>query len=183
MNLSEEEVLWSLGLLGTFNPEVLLNTLVYLIGLHCALHAGKEHRVLRSMPFNSQFQYLRDSEGQVFIRFSEDIGLKTNKGGLKHRKLDAKIVDVYCSSNHDRCPAIFQLYMSLLPKNRTCEALYLQPRKNYTSGVWYLDRPVGVNTLRVTVKELCKKAGLEGFYSNHSLRSSSATRMYRGGHR
>ena len=67
VDLSEEEVLWSLGLLGTHNPEVLLNTLVYLIGLHCALWAGKEHRVLRSLPLNSQFVHLRDSEGQLFI--------------------------------------------------------------------------------------------------------------------
>ena len=28
------------------------------------------------------------------------------------------------------------------------------------------------------VKEVCKDAGLVGFYTNHSLRSTAATRMY-----
>ena len=42
-----EEILWSKGILGCSNPRTLLNTMVYLIGLHFALRAGKEHRNLR----------------------------------------------------------------------------------------------------------------------------------------
>ena len=164
LNLSDEEILWSMGLLGSYNPQVLLNTLIYLLGLHCALCAGKEHRVLRSLPFKSQFEYLCDSTGQTFVRFTEDMGLKTNKGGLKHRKVDVKIVDMYPSPNPDRCPiAILSKYLSLLPSNRVTKALYLQPKKNYNSKVWYLDRPVGVNTLRNTVKDLCENACIPGF--------------------
>ena len=72
-------------------------------------------------------------------------------------------------------------YLSMLPKHRVTEALYLQPRKKFTARSWYLDKPVGANTLRDTIKTLCQKAGLPGYYTNHSLRSSSATRMYRGG--
>ena len=30
------------------------------------------------------------------------------------------------------------------------------------------------------MKELCKTAGLPGYYTNHSLRSTSATSMYQG---
>ena len=73
---SDEEILWSLGLLGMFNPQVLLNTLVYYLGVHCALWAGIEHHVLRSIQFDSQFKFLRDNEGSVFIRFQEDVGMK-----------------------------------------------------------------------------------------------------------
>ena len=57
VNLSDEEILWSISLLGTSNPQVLLDTLVYLIGLHCSLGARKEHRSLRSLSFNSQFEF------------------------------------------------------------------------------------------------------------------------------
>ena len=179
VNLSDEEILWSMGLLGTHSPQVLLDTLVYLIGMHCSLRAGKEHRSLRSVPFNSQFEFLRDSCGETYVQYTEDIGLKTNKGGLKHRKVDVKIVDMYQNSRIERCPVrILQLYLSLLPTNRVCTSLYLQPRKKYTSKCWFLDRPVGVNTLRNTVKDLCSKAGIPGFVTNHSLRASSATRMY-----
>ena len=38
-----------------------------------------------------------------------------------------------------------------------------------------------MNTLKNTVKILCAKVGLQGHYTNHSLRGTSATRMYQSG--
>ena len=182
VGLCDEQDMWEKGLLGTHNPEVLLHTVVYLIGLYCALRAGKEHRSLRSIPFQSQFQYKTDSSGCYYIHYKEDLGLKTNKGGLKQRKLEAKEVDIFPSENVDRCPVrILTKYLELLPKHRVTEAMYLQPKQKFDSTTWYLDRPVGIHTLRKVVKDLCKKSSAEGFYTNHSLRSSSATRMYQGG--
>ena len=130
--------------------------------------------------FDLQFQFLQDEEGQWFIRYKEDVGLKTNKGGLKHRKIDTKEVDLYPIDDETKCPfRIFLFYLSKLPTGRKCSSLYLQAKKNYTPDVWYLDRPVGVNRLRDNIKELCSKAGFPGFFTNHSLRSTAATRMYR----
>ena len=37
---------------------------------------------------------------------------------------------------------------------------------------------MGVNRLRDTIKDICKTANLPGFFSNHSLRSTAATKMY-----
>ena len=137
LNLTDEDILWSLGLLGTHSPEVLLHTVMFTIGLSCSLRAGKEHYCLRSVPFNSQFTFLYDNEGKLYFRYVEDIGLKTNKGGLKHRKVQPKEVTVYQLSNPDCCPVrILNLYLSLLPKNRNCKSLYLQPRKRYTPQNW-----------------------------------------------
>ena len=177
----DEELLWNLGLLGTSNPTVLLNTLVFLTGKGCALHAGKEHRALRVPPFESQFQFLHDNCGNLFIRYREDVGLKTNKGGLKHRQVDPKVVDVYPIGDVAKCPVgIFSMYLDLIPKERSCKALYLKPKKKFRPGDWFYDRPVGENTLRDVIKELCKSAGIPGFFSNYSLRSTSATVMYQG---
>ena len=182
VSFEDEKNLWALGLLGTYNPTVLMHTVVYVIGMTCALRAGKEHRSLRSIPFESQFEYKVSSSGATFIRYTEDIGLKTNKGGIKHRRVDPKIVDIHPISNGDRCPvAIITKYLSMLPKDCKCKSLYLQPKKKYSKDDWYLDRPVGVNTLRKVVKEICEKGGIDGYFTNHSLRSSSATRMYQGG--
>ena len=171
--------MWDLGLLGTSNPNQLLNTLVFMIGKGFALHAGKEHHKLQAPPFNSQFRFIMDNDGEMFIRYTEDIGLNTNKGGIKQRKLLPKQVDVFPISNKAYCPvAIISFYLSLLPANRNCSSFYLQTKKNITPNCWFLDRPVSVNKLRDTGKELCKTAKLPGFYSNYSLRATAATIMY-----
>ena len=175
----DKDLMWNLGLLGMQNPEVLLDTVVFLVGKGFALRAGKEHRTLRAPPFNSQMQFMHDSDNNVFIRYTEDIGLKTNKRGLKHRKFQPKSVDIYPIEQVERCPVrIILKYLSLFPPNRNCKAYYLQPRKKYSPDNWYLDKPVGSNKLREVVKDLGKKAGLPGFYSNHSLHSTCATTLY-----
>ena len=46
-------LLWSLGFLGTSHLEQLLNTVIFCIGKGFALRAGKEHRALRGIPFQS----------------------------------------------------------------------------------------------------------------------------------
>ena len=93
-----------------------------------------------------------------------------------------KSVDIYPNGLSDRCPVkIIETYLSRLPTKRKCKAFYLQPKKHYKEGEWYLDRPVGANTLREVVATVCDKAGFKGYFTNHSLRSSSATRMYHSG--
>ena len=179
LSITDKDILWIIGLLGTHNPEVLLQTVMFTLGLSCSLRAGKEHYVLHSIPFDSQFTFLYDSRGKLYFKFREDVGLKTNKGGIKHRKLDPKVVDVYQINNDKCCPVrILKLYMSLLPKNRKCRSLYLQPHKKYGQCNWFRDAPVGENKLRSFVKDLCDKAGIPGYYSNHSLRATGCTRMY-----
>ena len=174
----DEEYLWCLGYFGSHSPEALLNTMVLVIGKGFALHAGKEHHGLRSPPFQSQFKFMRDESG-IFIRYTEDIGLKCNKGGIKHKRVEPKEVDLFPIENSERCPVrLFLKYLSLLPVNRKCKSFYLQPKKKFNDQCYFLDRPAGENRLRDTIKEICKDAKLPGFYSNHSLRSTSATRMY-----
>ena len=179
LSATDEDLLWSLGFLGMDSPQQLLNTVVFCIGKGFALRAGKEHRALRGFAFNSQFKFMSDPDGEVLLRYTEDIGLKTNKGGLRHRRVDPKSVDLYAASNSERCPLrVIIKYLSMMPKNRTCSAFYLQPRKKFFGKSWYINRPAGVNTLRNVVKEICHDAGLPGYYSNHSLRSTAATKLY-----
>ena len=176
---TDEDLLWSLGLLGMDSPEQLLNTVIFSVGKGFALRAGKEHRALRAIPFASQFKFMCDPDGEIFLRYTEDIGLKTNKGGLKHRCVEAKTIDLYASENSERCPlrAIIK-YLSLLPKNRTCNAFYLQPRRKFFRKAWFVNRQVGINHLRTTVGDLCMAAGLPGHYTNHSLCATTATKLY-----
>ena len=177
---SHEEYLWRIGLLGINDPDTLLNTVIFIIGKGFSLRAGKEHYSLRRPPYNSQFTFLHDEDGQVFLRYHEAAGLKTNKGGLKHMKIEPKCVDLYPISDISRCPVrIIMLYLSKLPRGGTCKAFYLQPRKKYLPNSWYQNRCAGQNKLRDCIKDMCSKAGFPGFFTNHSLRSTAATKMYR----
>ena len=98
---------------------------------------------------------------------------------MKHRKIEAKQVDVYQTGNPECCPVrILNKYLGMLPKSRSCTALYLQPKCKFTATCWYLNKPVDENTLCNVIKELCSKASLPGYYPNHSFRATSATRMY-----
>ena len=171
--------MWSLGILGVSNPQQLLNTVVFSVSKGFALRAGKEHQALHGIPFNSQLKFLRDDDREYFLRYTEDIGLKTNKGGMKHKKVEVKCVDLYASDRPERCPLrVILWYLSLLPKTRTCTAFYLQLRRKFFKQSWYLNRPAGINKLRNVVADMCCEAGLPGHYTNHSLCSGSVTKMY-----
>ena len=114
LNVCGKDILWNFGLLGTYCPEVLLTTVMFTIGLSCSLRAGKEHYNLCSIPFDSHFTFLRDHNRKLYFCYCEDIGLKTNKGGIKHRKIDPKVVDVYQISNAECCPVrILYIYESV----------------------------------------------------------------------
>ncbi len=160
------------------NPEQLLHTVVFTLGLYLALWAGKEHRALRSPGFNSQIKIVH-SGNETYLEYTEDIGLKTNKGGLRQHKFQMKHVPIYPIANKSHCPVnVFLTYVGKLNPNRMCPAWYLWPKKLYTLTDWYLDALVGVNTLTGVVKNLCWKAGIKGKYTNHSLRAMCTTHLY-----
>ena len=79
----------------------------------------------------------------------------------------------------ERCPLhVILWYLSLLLKTRTCQAFYLQPHKKFFGKAWFLNRPAGINKLWNVVGEMYKEAGLPGHYTNHSLHSTAAMKMY-----
>ena len=147
LSFADEDHLWNIGLLGSSHPQQLLNMVVFALGLSCALRARKEHRSSHSIGFRSQLLFHYDDQGTHYLLYREDIGGKTNKGGLKHRKVSPKVVTVYPARNHERCPVyIVDKYLSKLPIKCRSRALYLHPKANFTETVWFCDRPVGVST-------------------------------------
>ena len=86
---------------------------------------------------------------------------------------------MYGATNIQRCPVrIFKKYLGLLPQSKTCRKLYLRCRKAPTPSTWFCDQPFGVNKIKTVVRDICKEAGLEGHFTNHSLRATCASRMY-----
>ena len=59
--------------------------------------------------------------------------------------------------------------------------LYLKPLSKPAGDIWFQPRPVDHNILGSVVKHLCDAAGLQGHYTNHSLRATAATRLFEAG--
>jgi hypothetical protein len=173
-----EERLWNERALGDDTPEKLLDTLVFLFGLHFALRSGIEHRNLRP-----DMVVLYEPENATpYLQYTE-CGSKNNPGGLNERKVKNKSVKLFANRNDEnRCAVrLFKKYMSLRPTNAPADVFYLQPIRKVRSDCWFQARPIGHNTLGKTVKRLCDKIGESGYYTNHSLRRTCATRLYQQG--
>ena len=178
ISVQNENKLFEIGALGESNPQQLLDTVIYMIGLHCALRGGVEHQRLRRPGFRSQIEFKKEQSGVEKIIYSEDPLHKTAQGGIGC-KSSRKIVHVYPSSDISRCPVrIIKKYCGLLPQVKTCQKFYMRPKMRFNAKVWYCDQPYGNHKLSKTIKEMCKKAGIDGKFTNHSLRATSASRMY-----
>ena len=178
ISLANENKLFEIGELGDNNPQQLLNTVIYMVGLHFALRGGVEHQRLRRPGFRTQIEFVTDHNNVERLVYKEDPLQKTIQGGIGCKN-SRKIVHVYPASDERRCPVrILKKYIRLMPPPKTCQKFYLRPRPKFTHTVWYCDQPYGNHKLSSTIKLMCAKAGLKGKFTNHSLRATSASRMY-----
>lgn len=175
-----EEEMWVNGILGSETPSKLVNTLIYLIGLHFALRGGEELRRLRVGKF-SQIRSSTDVEGRSCMIYKEDVS-KARQGGMKSIGTPPKSVVVYHNeADHSKClPCLWSKYTSLRPQETKTDALFLAPMNHGGDREkWYKDVPLGKNSLGNVVKVLM--AGYDGRYTNHSLRRTAATRLFQSG--
>ena len=140
---------------------------------------GVEHLRLRRPGFDPQIKTeLDEASGSEILVYREDPLQKLNQGGLDSKPHN-KIVKVFPASNFKRCPVrLFGKYIGLLPNGRSCGKLYLRPKAKPMPSVWFNDQPYGKNKITGAVKTLCEMARFEGRFTNHSLRATSASRMF-----
>jgi len=173
-----EEELWNHGDLGSDDPQTLLNTLLYLLGIHFALRSREEHRHLR---FGSDSQLQLGMKDNIeYLQYREDCS-KTRHGGLKDRFIPPKEGIVFADANvpeERNLVCLYKKYASLRPKYGKCNAFYLKPLKNKKADIWYADQPIGINTISKIVKGMIKE---EGHFTNHSLRRTAVSRLNGGG--
>lgn len=86
----------------------------------------------------------------------------------------------------EECPEkcvvkLYEKYVSLCPESGKTDAFYLRPKKFPTESVWFDDIPVGIHPPQGTFARLCKATGITGYFTNHSLRATAATRLYSAG--
>ena len=177
--IEHEDILWKRGVLGVATPESLLRTVFYTVGLHFSLRGGQEHRDLKCSQFtrvpeegylsSTYYQYVENGSKNYQGRFSET-------GQLN------KIVRAYAQPASNRCPVrILDVYLGKLPSDAT--AFYMQPKQRVplSGQPWYKSTPVGVNPLKNMMTKISELGGLPVKYTNHSLRATSASRMFVSG--
>ena len=86
ITIEEENKQWEKGVLGDSDLQTLLDTLLFLCGIHFTLRSGQEHRSLKL----SQFELQTDEDGSSFLLCTEIT--KNNQGGLSHRKLNPGVL-------------------------------------------------------------------------------------------
>ena len=181
-----ETSLWEKRILGEHNPDILRNTVLFLIGINCTLRAGDEHHDLRRSTSTkpSQFSFERNDKGERCLVYRENTVTETNDGGLAHMHKECKIVWVYPSQNLSRCPVrLVDKYISFCPEvgPKQKPNFYLRSLDKINPAQWYSSRVVRINTLRKTVGSVLKDAKLDGFFTNHSLQRSGTTRLFQAG--
>ncbi|CAC5407040.1 unnamed protein product [Mytilus coruscus] len=120
ISVDEETSLYDKGILGVDNPQQLLDTLLYLCGLHFALRGGTEHRRLRlnsnpqiTGPFQDKYAKLR------YLLYKEDVS-KANAGTVK--RLCTSIGLTGNRTNHSlRASAATRLYNAGIEEQRVAE--------------------------------------------------------------
>ncbi len=177
LTASEGEQLWEKGLLCDRNPKVLLETMIWMCGLFVALRSGQEHRSLRP----GQIELVEVPGKSPHLVYHEDVS-KNNQGGLKHRRIQPKSVVHYANPDSWQCfVCLYRLYCSKCPRNKPENVFYLTVRSRPTEECWYSREPLGHNVLGSTVKRLSVKGEISGYKTNHSLRVTTATCLFRSG--
>ena len=184
ISLDFENTLWSNNVLGEDSVDKLRSTVLYILGVNCALRAGDEHYALRRLggQTSSQLSFECNSLGVRCLVYREDTVTKTNRGGLRDMKKECKIVWIKPNVNVNRCPVrLVEKYLNLLPVGGSKPNFYLHSLRKPKPSVWYCSTPLGVNKVRQVVCDMLKDAGLDGFFTNHSLRRTAATRLFHAG--
>ncbi len=185
--LDKENKLWDLGLLGDDTPKKLVNTLIYLLGIHLALRGGDEHKSLK-VGYYSQIKVKYDEDQQSKYLEYRPTSRKNNQGGLKDLCWQDKIVTAYENKqNPQHCVVhIFEKYMGRQPFDLPCCSLdlYLHPLTKIPrspNAKWYSCQPMGIHAIQSILSALCEKAGIKGKHTNYALKATCATRMYSKG--
>jgi hypothetical protein len=174
-----EKLLWEQGILGSENPECLLRTVFYLIGLNYGMRAGDEHRRLSL----TNFSFHSDSMGRYYLFYSEGVS-KTNQGGLKHRKLSRRHYKAYANvESRDRCVVhIVKTYIGRCHEEGMIKGFYLRPLEKFKDkSIWFSAMPLGHNKMNSMVKCMMSKAGVKGYFTNHFLRATTVSRLFQEG--
>ena len=179
ISYEDENVLWERGMLGDESPGLLQHTVFYYAGMQFCLRGIQEQYDMRvqqliRVPTDSQIYH-----EQVYYKYMEFIS-KNNQHWFKDTNASNKEVKVYALPGSSRCMIrLLDKYLERPPPD--AEYVYMRPLDKIPNlkQPWYTKQRVGYNTLKGFIPKLFATSGLEGLYTNHSLRATSITRMFK----
>ena len=115
----------------------------------------------------------------TYYEYTEFIS-KNNQHRFKDLHARNKSVKIYAICDSEKCLVeILDFYISKLPEKPS--AFYLRPLMKVpteSDKPWFANVPIGVNTLLTMMTRMLKSAELSTTYTNHSLRATSASRLF-----
>ena len=135
--------------------------------------------------YNLRFsQIVRSDDGNQYTYIEH--GSKNHSGNLDDNG-DNKIVPirrVVGAGERDHV-TVLDAYLSCIPSNLPKDSrFYLQPMSKVPAiegCPWFFRTSIGINKVKVMVKDMCADAKIEGNFTNHSLRATGASLLFNSG--
>ena len=178
---NEISVLYEKELLGTSNPESLINTIWYMNTIHFGLRGCDEHRKMKW----GDVQLKTDTDGTEYLEYSER-QTKT-RSGEDPRNIRAVKPKAFASqTSPDKNPVyVYKVYSPKRPP------LMQDPDGPFYLGInyikdplnsnkpWFKATPMGQNKLNGLMKTMSEKAGLDANrrLTNHSARKAMVQKL------
>jgi len=167
----ELNTLYEKGLLGTRNPEVLLNTLWLNSAMHFGLRGCKEHRDM----YWGDVKLKETADGKEYLKFNER--QTKARTGSDCRDIRAMPLKMFATDGSEKDPiVVYKLYAQKRPEkmNEDDSPFYLAVNNNLKAASlqtkeWFKVGPVGINKLNGLMKTMAQKAGI----NNERLRNHS----------
>ena len=167
----KKETLWLAGELGSHSAQFLLSSVFYFNCKLFGLQARDEHRNLQCQQIT-----LGKEENGPYIEF-QGRASKNIHGGINHRKIRSKHIKHYCSNSGARnVYDIYQTYMKAVGNEGN---FYKRPLSG--NGIRFSQQTIGVNKLGSIIKNMCAKANILDYFTNHLGKRTCATSLYQAG--
>ena len=171
--------MWEKGVLSFATPKTLQYAVFFYVGLHFSLRGGQEQRDLKVDQVRRHPPDISLYDENTYYEYVESIA-KNNQHRFKDIHGKNKVVKAFAIPESNKCVVkILDFYLSKLPGGP--KSFYLRPRDRAPEdddAPWYINVPVGVNTLQAMVPKMSEEAGTSVRYTNHSLRATSASRLF-----
>jgi hypothetical protein len=145
------------------------------------LRGGREHHTLKLSQFVFSTDSLLNGSSVDVVTYAEN-GSKNRSGSYKDRSENKAVKQYAEPALGERCyVSLLKLYFSKLPTTSLEKnVFYLHPKDKTPldeDSPWFIQSPLGRNTLQSMVKKICEEVGVQG-KTNHSLRATGAARLF-----